>query len=241
MILTALLSTALAVPPAPEDEAANSFGEALRELHALAESLKDATFTMYKREWVDGGQGSLSVAEVKFRMPEDAYMHFTDGPNAGREVLWKGPDWNNGRFRVDPGRFIPVMSLDPLGSLAMRGNRHNIRELSPTLLVDQIVGDALKINDHPSHEPDVTDLGTTEVRGESARCWEAELPKAEDPSFYAHKVRMCIHPKTKMVNSMRVWDVEDGALRLVEEYDWLNFALNPGLTDADFDPDTYGL
>ncbi|TNE85690.1 MAG: DUF1571 domain-containing protein [Deltaproteobacteria bacterium] len=241
MLITALLGAALAVPPTADDAAAQSFADALRAMNSVAENLTDATFTMHKREWVDGGQGSWSVMEVKFRQPEDAYLHFVDGPNAGRMVLWKGPDWNNGKFRVDPGRFIPVMSLDPNGSLAMRGNRHNIRELPPTVLIEKITRDALKVNDSPTFKPNVTDLGTTDVRGESSQCWEAVLPKEEDKSFYATKVRMCVNPKTNMVNSMRIWDHEDGEMRLVEQYDYVDFKINPGLSDQDFDPDTYGL
>lgn len=241
MLVSALFATALAVPPAEGDDAAKSFEAALRAMNETAEGLTDATFTMHKREWVSGGQGSWSVADVKFRQPEDAYMVFVGGPNEGREVLWRGPDWNGGRFKVDPGRFIPVMNLDPNGSLAMRGNRHNIRELPPTLLIEKITRDALKVNDSPVYKPDVDDLGTSTVRGETAQCWEARLPKDKDEGFYAHKVKMCVNPTTNMVNSMRVWDVEDGELRLVEEYDYVGFKVNPGLSDADFDPKTYGL
>ena len=213
MILPFLLGAALALPPAPDDAAATGFADALRAMDAVADGLQDATFTMHKREWVSGGQGSWSVVDVKFRRAEDAYMVFTDGPNEGREVLWRGPDWNEGKFKVDPGRFIPVLNLDPNGSMAMRGNRHNIRELPPTLLIEKIVADAMRVNDSPIFKPDVTDLGAMTVRGEDAHCWEANLPK----------------------------DMEDGKLRLVEEYDYLDLKVNPGLTDADFDPDTYGL
>jgi hypothetical protein len=34
---------------------------------------------------------------------------------------------------------------------------------------------------------------------------------------------------------------EDGELRVVETYQYIGLAVNPGLTDADFEPDTYGL
>lgn len=241
MIVSLLLSAALAVPPAADDKDAHSFADALREMQAVGKSLKDATFTMYKREWVSGSQGSLSVMDVKFRTEEDAYMEFTEGPNEGRKVLWRGPNWNDGKFKVDPGRFIPVLNLDPNGSMAMRGNRHSIRELPPTFLVDKIVADAMRINDSPTFEPDVNDLGPTTVRGEASNCWEATLPKDQDKNFYATKVRMCANVATNMPNSMRVWDHEDGELRLVEEYDYINFKVNPGLSDSDFDPNTYGL
>lgn len=241
MLLAAVLATALALPPAPDDAAGQSFERALREMHAAGESLRDATFTMYKREWVRGGQGSLSVLEVKFRAPEDAFLRFVDGPNAGRLVLWRGPEWNGGRFRVDPGRFIPVMSLDPEGTLAMRGNRHSIRELPPMVLIGKVTRDALKVNDSPTFVPDVTALGVQDVRGESSTCWEARLPKDQDPSFYAYRVKICVNPSTSMVNRIQVWNHEDGEMRLVEEYDYIGFKTNPGLSDADFAPETYGL
>jgi hypothetical protein len=241
MLLTTLLASALALPPAEGDTASQGFEQALRAMNAVGEGLQDATFTLYKREWVRGSQGSLSVLDVKFRRAEDVVLTFVDGPNSGRVVLWRGPEWNGGRFRVDPGRFIPVMSLHPDGSLAMRGNRHSIRELPPMLLIDKITKDALKVNDSPTFKPDVTALGSEDVHGEKATCWEAKLPKAEDDTFYAYKVKICVNPKTSMVNRIKVWDHEDGQVRLVEEYDYVGFIANPGLSESDFAPETYGL
>ena len=242
MLAVALLVTSSdAVPPSEQDADALSFAQALREMHSVGQGLRDATFTMYSREWVGGSRTALTVTEVKFRAPEDAYLVFTEGPNKGRELLWRGPSWNHGKFKVDPGRFLPVLNLSPTGSMAMRGNRHSIRELPPTILVEKIIADARRIEDSPTFAPEVQDLGVSTVRGEASHCWEAKLPKDEDPAFYAVKVRMCANPETHMPNSMRIWDVEDGALRLVEEYDYIGLRVNPGLTDEDFDPDTYGL
>ena len=241
MMLPLLATLALALPPAENDPAGKAFEQAIVEMNTVVESLQDATFTMYKQEWINGGYVDWVTMEVKVRRPEDAFMRMTDGPGAGRVVLYRGPDWNDGHFRVDPGRFMPVLNLHPDGRLARRGNRHSVREIAPRVLIGKITRDALRVRDSPTHVPDVTDLGQTTVRGESSRCFEARLPKASDPAFYAHRVRLCIKPETGMPNSIRVWDHEDGEVRLVESYDYIDMRVNPGLTDSDFAPETYGL
>ena len=100
--------------------------------------------------------------------------------------------------------------------------------------------DAKKVADHPTWEADIVDEGPTTVRGEKVRCFLSTLPKEEDPTFYAKKVRACVGT-TGLPTSFRAWDTIDGALVLVEEYDYVGFDLSPDLTDAHFDRDALAL
>lgn len=229
-----------ALPPAPDDPAALEFATAIEKMAGISEQLQSCTYTLHSVEYIGGKLGDPKQMTVKFRRDLDVVLQF-GGAQEGRVVLYRGPDWNEGRFRVDPGGFAPKLSLHPDGRLAKRGNRHTIQDAPMTALVDKIVGDAERVRDHQRWKPDVKDLGTDTLRGEPTHCYESTLPKGEDPTLYAHKVKICIHPETGLPNGIRVWDIEDGELRMVEQYEYIDVRINPGLSDADFAPETYGL
>ena len=213
----------------------------MERMAAVIEKMRDCTFTFRSQEYVGGSTTDWSIAEVKFRVEDDVYMKFTEGPNAGRELLYRGDAWNDGKMKVDPGRFLPVLNLHPEGRLAKRGNRHTIRDLPLPRLGAKIVRDAVKVRDHASWKPNVQDLGSETIAGRSAQCFETRLPKDQDASLYAYKVHICLDDASGLPARMRVWDQEDGQLRLVEAYDYEQLTVDAGLTDRDFDPDTYGL
>lgn len=239
MSLVLLLSVAWGRPPS--DPASEAFRDVLTRMVAVAEAVTDYTVRFTKQEWVDGAMTPFCAMEVKFRAPQDVYVRWVEGDHVGRQLLYRGPGWNGGKFKVDPGRFMPVISLSPDSRLAMSGNRHSLRDLPVAELVSKIVYDAKRVNDHPTWEPQVTDLGVRTVEGEPARCFDSTLPKAEDPTLYAARVELCVSTATELPNSVRSWDVVDGELRLVEDYRYLEMKLGVGLSDADFDPATYGL
>jgi hypothetical protein len=242
LFLVCLLpSVAFALPPGPQDVDGTAFKAVLERMGDVATNLKDCTFTLYKTEYVSGKLTAEEAMEVQFRPASDLFVEYTEGKGAGQKVLYRGKDWNKGKLRVDPGRFIPVLNIDPEGALARRGNRHTIYDLPSTVLVEKIVRDALKVNDHARWLPEVTDLGLEDVRSEKGRCFLTVTPKAEDASFYAYKTRLCVNEQTGMPNAIEVWDIEDGELRIVEAYQYVGMKLNVGLGDRDFDPDTHGL
>lgn len=233
---------ALARPPAADDADANAFREVVERMQTVSEGLRDATFTFYQREWVDGAMTPLAVMAVKVRKPNDVFLEYVGDKYKGRKVLYRGQGWNEGRLRVDPNIMLtPVLNLDPKGRMAMDGQRYTIREMSVTRTVGLIITDALKVNDHPEYEPMVQDLGNETVYGETGRCFRSELPKERDPGFYGKKVKLCASPRTGLPNLVQIWNVEDGALRMVENYAYIGLKVNPGLSDADFDPQTHGL
>lgn len=240
-LLAVLNNPAIAVEPSPDDSAALEFRATLERMSAAVDGLRDLTMTFYQREWVKGEMTAEKKIMVKWRRPEHLVLEYIGDPYPDRIVVWRGPQTDNGKLRVDPGRFLPALSLAYDGSLAMRGQRHNIRDLPVTKLAQRIIDGALKVNDHPTWQPEVEDLGVSTVRGETTRCFNTSTPKDEDPTLYAYKVKLCVNPATHLPNSVRVYDLEDGEVRLVEEYDYVQVKTNVGLTDADFEWDTYGL
>jgi len=83
----------------------------------------------------------------------------------------------------------------------------------------------------------VVDDGVQDVLGQPSRCLDIGLPKDKDPDYYAYRVHLCFGEETHLPSRVQVWDFEDGAMRLVEDYGYANVRLNVGLDNQDFDPD----
>jgi len=235
------VASAHALPPADGDADGQAFTKAVERMAAVEQSLRTVSFRFYQREWVDGAMSDLVVLAVKLRQPHDRYLEYVGDKHTGRKVLYRGPDWNGGDMRVDPNLpLTPNLNLDPKGRLATDGQRHTILEMSVSRTVNLVVRDALKVRDHSSWVPKVTDLGVEMVHGEQGRCFDTVSPKDEDPSFYGSRTKICINEKVGLPNLLQTWNVEDGAMRLVEDYAYIGLVVNPKLGDADFDPDALG-
>jgi hypothetical protein len=137
---------------------------------------------------------------------------------------------------------MPVIRLDPRGSLARRGNRHTVHRLGFVPLSSLFMADAKRmLDDLDRLRPEVADLGVRSVFGQPSQCYRAELKKSVEPALYAHRVEICFQQSTGLPVDLTVWDHEDGELRQVEHYRYENLKVDVGLTDADFSPETYGL
>jgi len=229
----AVFLTATPAVAAPDED----FLAAVRRMEQATAQLVDATWTMHATEYAGGRLVSDSY-RVKHRAPNTNYLVW----DKGQKVLWK-PGWNGDKLRVDPGRLLlPIMNLDPLGTLAMRGNRHSIHRLGFVPLVSLFVADADRmLADLDRLRPEVEDLGHRDVFGQPTQCYRAHLRKDVEPRLYATKVEICLHRQLHLPIDTKVWDHEDGELRVVEHYRYEDLEVNVGLTDADFQPETYGL
>lgn len=196
--------------------------------------VKDYTATFYKQERVDGELLPLETISVKFRKPFGVYMRWTSGGFEGREVLFvRG--WNDDKIRAHQGSFPDVtVNLKPDASLAMRGNRHPITKAGFGEVIRLLVRDARLAEARPQDDVQYTDLGEWEVYGARSRCIEARAPGGKFSPYYAPRAKICFNVKTKMPTRVSTWDVEDN---LVEDYAFSDVRLNPGLADADFDPE----
>ena len=241
LLLLACLTSAHALPPPSEDVAGQAFSAAVHRMRTVADTIQDARFTFERQEWIGGKMSARTVAAVSLAYPHKVYLEYVGELHQGRKVLWWADGWNEGRMRVDPGPMMPILNLDPEGRLAMRDSHYSIRQMSIKRIVDLIVKDALKVRDHPTWLPSIEDLGPQSIAGEPSRCFMTSLPKAEDPSFYAYRSRICVNTASGLPNQLQVWDLVDGEVRLYEDYSWLGLELNQGLDEAFFEPETHGL
>lgn len=238
--LLVLASALLAAPASAQSPAPASAAEAVQlrqHVYAMERayaSVRDYTATFYKQERVKGRLLAVETMQLKFRKPFGVYLRWVGGDFDGREVLYVR-DWNDGKIRAHQGSFPDVtVNLRPDSNLAMRGNRHPITQMGFGEVIKLMVRDARHSEANPQDGVEYIDHGESDVYGVRSRCIEASVPLRSFADYYAHRARICFDVKSKMPTRVTVWDYEDA---LIEDYGFENVRLNPGLSDADFDPE----
>ncbi len=224
--------------PAAAGDTPPEFHDRLERMRGAADALQQYTYTLYRHEWVDGGQADPQEMAVKFRKPMDIYMTWVGDEHTGRELIYR-KGWNDGRMRVHPtpGALIPSINLSPTSRLAMKGSRNGIELIDIGNVVSLILAQTDRVEASDTLQASFTDLGNRMVNGEASTCLKIELPKDKDPALYAYRVDMCISDGTGLITQLQSWDFEDGAMRKVAEYEFRDMNTKVSLTDADFDPD----
>ena len=228
-----LLPSALAGQTPPDIRAR------LERLRTAAEGVSQCTYTFRRHEWTDGRQQPPHEMAVKFRKPMDIYMKWVGDTHKGRELLYR-QGWNEGDMMVKPGPMIPTLSLDPKGKLAMRGSRHGIDMIDLSNVADIILDQTDRLEASATLSATYTSQGAQTVNGEASWCVQIDLPKDQDTQLYAYRVDMCLSDRTGLLTRLRAWDQSDGELRKVEDYEFRNINLSPGLTDQDFSDENPG-
>jgi len=235
--LTALLVALLPAGAGEHDpDAPPAIQASLERMRTAATSLRGAAYTLHRREWNGGEAYPAQIMACKLRRPEDLYMRWTGDAYQGREALYRA-GWNGGRLRISEGALVPTIDLDPTGYVAMRSSRHPAWMASVLRTADQILQGADVLSADPALNAGYEDLGIVPVRGEPSHCYKADLPIDKDPGQYAHRVLVCMGTRHGMPTRFAAWEKVGGQLRQIEDYVFAGLAMNPGLTDADFDPD----
>ena len=233
--------TATAAPAAaPEEKKPETMqekmGNLLSKMVAAAKRVKDYTATFTKQEIVDGKQWPLETVFMKAKAkPHCVYLKWIKEPNKGRESLYCQGKYDNEIQAHEGSGFSSIfgtVSLDPTGSMAMKGNRHPITDAGIHHTVKLIQDDFALAQKHPEHGVIYTNFLEAKVNGQPSYCVLALQPEDKKLGYYAYKAEICIHKKLYLPTSVKIWDHKD---KLVEQYTYSNYKINPGLTDADFD------
>ena len=232
--MTLLLTLFCSVAWSQQTSAADAFVAWIEKMEAAVDNLDDATFLFVRRERIKGKLTKEEQIYTKYRKPHDIYMRWDGGQYIGRELLYR-KNWNNGKLKVKPSKFIPSLSLDPDGTLATRGQRHPVYNMGFVYNVGLIIEDQRRIR-QKGHPVDINLAGNKDVLGTNSPCFEVHLPKAVDPEFYAYRVLICVDPISNLPNRFQSWDIEDGTMVMVEDYQFGHIEVNQGLSDEDFDP-----
>ncbi len=107
------------------------------------ERYPDYSATFIKQERVDGSDlQDVQSIQLKLRhKPFGVYMKWLEGGDVGRELLFVEGQYDD-LMRVRLGGIkakLPVLKLEPTGSLAMAESRHPVTEMGLALLAEQLL------------------------------------------------------------------------------------------------------
>ncbi len=221
-------------------------------LGKIQREIVDYTCMIVKRERVNGKLGIHEFMEAKIRSrkivdgklvtPLSVYLKFVKPDAAkGREAIWVQGQ-NNGKMRAHEGgptgAFLPTVWLDPNGILAMRGQLYPITEIGFENMVAKLIekGD----RDRKQPECEVEFKQGAKINGRVCMVIQVKHPTPR-PHFDFHVAQIFIDDETKLPVRYAAYhwptDPADKLGPVIEEYTYLDVKLNPGLVDADFDPE----
>lgn len=225
--------------PEPEQTGLEKAHAMMEKARERVEGIEDYTAVFHKQEYVDGELLPEEVVEMKVRRkPRRIYMRWVGDAKEGQELLW-GEKWNDGKIRAHPGGWLGfvTVNIDPESSKAMKDNRHSVAEAGFGHTINLIARDLKTALKHPEYVQKIRDLGEKKIYGQKAHGFEAWLRKDKYSEFYGYRARVWIHDKLHLPVRIQIWEKEDGAVRLVENYGYEKIKINAGLSDEDFDPD----
>jgi hypothetical protein len=198
------------------------------QMRAASDRLQDSTYTLFKQSWDGQRLSPVEEVVVKYRRPNDVYLRWEGSVHAGRELTYQ-PSTGSDQMWIKLGPNVPAVSIDPNGRVARRASRHSVVEAGLVFAVDRIADDVERAMDRPDLLTTFTDLGVDEQNGAQVHCWEAELPKASVPDFYAARVQVCQDTATNLPTTISVWDDLGSGVQLVERFSFAEVEVNVGL------------
>ncbi len=230
----------------PLDPALQMAYASLRHIRA---TIRDYTAIVVKREQIGGVIGEYEYLGAKIRnrqvvngqtkVPFSVYLTFLmPAAVKGREVIFVEGK-NNGNLVAHEGgmrgRFLPTVTLDPNGMMAMRGQRYPITEMGIENLVVKLIEKGERDKKQGDCQVDFMKGATVGGRpctvlsvkhDEKRPCFDFHVAQIFIDDEMNIPVRYCAYEWPKATGGKPV---------LLEEYTYQNIKLNVGLTDKDFD------
>jgi Protein of unknown function (DUF1571) len=215
-----------------------SFAHILEEMKQAYGRIDHYTATFLIQERVDRELGPNQELLLKFKKPLKVYLRWLKGKHEGRQALYPaGADGNELWVRLPLPVGAITISLDPQSPRARKGSRHPITDVGIGRLLDLITENASR----GMQRGDLTieDHGQRATFDRPTQRYVLHFPADPAKGYY------CM---TALIDVDRVYrlpiyaEIFDWHGQLIERYGYLDVRLNPGLTDADFDPGnpTYG-
>ena len=205
---------------------------------AKLDAIPAYTATLVKQERVDGELRDAERTIIKVRHEAfSVYMKWETG-SAGQEVLYVDGKYDN-QMLVHPGgwkgRFLPTLSVEPGGSLAMSQSRHPVTEAGLKILLQKHI-------DHRAEDlkTDYCVATTTAVSHEGRPATSLEcIYKSQAASPDYSRTVLIIDDATGMPVLSRNFgwtslDLDGEDATLIEHYEYRDIDLDAGLTKADF-------
>ncbi len=167
---------------------------------------------------------------VKYKKPRHYYFRWNNGVAKGREVIFVQGRHDDRLVAHPGGIFKPfTLRLEPEGYLAMRENRHSLKDSGMEKIINLMESDAA-LADTKGLDV-IRFVGEMRLDGRRVRVVEGRFPEGQ--GFYAHRIRLHFSPAIQLPLKVSIYD---GSGQLVEDYEFHELRINVGLTEHDFDP-----
>ena len=216
-----------------------------RGLENMQSTIYDYTAVMVKRERVGNSLSEPMFMKIKVRNPRNneernvpfsIYMKFVKPRSVvGREVIWVEGQNNNNLIVHDTNPLVRFknLHLKPNGFLAMKGNRYPIYEAGLEKLVQKLIEKAER--DRAAGHCEVKYQAGAKINKRPCTLIEVTHNQRRAPyEFHVAKVYIDDEYQIPVRFAAYDWPVGNQKAPLIEEYTYVNVALNVGLSDSDF-------
>ncbi len=186
--------------------------------------IHDYTALFLKRERIKGTMQPLEKIELRFQEPFKVYMAWHE-PNEGRIITYIEGE-NNNKILVSPGGMLRFMrmSLDPTGSMAMRGVHHSVLQAGLRNTIDMLMRQYER--GVQRNEIDLHFRGYGEVDGRPAYHLEFICRADDRDGYYAYRGEIWVDKEYYLPTRLYIYDWDN---QLYEHYEYHRLRLNPGL------------
>ncbi|HWB01317.1 MAG TPA: DUF1571 domain-containing protein, partial [Pirellulales bacterium] len=211
-----------------------------RQALAHIQAIRDYSCVLIKRERIGNELVGPHRMAIKVRQdPFSVYLSY-QSPSSfrGQEAIYVEGQNNNkviGHLTGMKHRLFGAVSLNPRGTIAMRGNRYPITDVGLKRMLERIieVGQVDR-----AHGPCQVQYRQAVIDGRSCSSMEIVHPR-QQPGFKYAKAIVYVDDRLEVPVRFEAygWPESDGdELPLIEEYTYTSLVLNPGFTDEDFSP-----
>ncbi len=244
-VITAKKIPADEVAPLPDHPLTPALDYARKLLAQMDNNIRGYTCTLVRRERIDGRLGEYEYIAAKIRpqqgdTPLGAYLKYLgDGKFAGREILYVAGE-RDGNMLVRKGgpRFSYITAnIPPASDAAMRSNRYPVTQIGVRQLAVRLIQQGVRELHY--QECTVEYFDNAKVNGRSCLHIRVEHPQKR-PHFTFHRADIYIDKQMKVPvrYTAYLWPEKPGEEPpLLEEYNYLNIRMNPGLSESDFSQD----
>lgn len=227
-----------AIYPRPEEADKLAAGDPLEFLRlALGwcdQRVQEYTCQFHKQEKIEGTIHKPETMSMKFRARTfSVYLKWTGAVSDGQEAIYV-EGRNDGKAAVHPSGLLGILfrrvNIDPTGKVALRHSRRPVTFAGMTNMLRLIIPQCERAK--ANGDLALTYEGIREHDGRPAYVFKRVLPQKHD---YPCPVLIAYIDRQYLV-CVRT-DAYDWDGTLLSQYIYTDLKINPGLTDADFDPD----
>jgi len=190
------------------------------------------TGTFFVQERTDGELSPPQWIALKFKKPFKVYLRWLEGPNEGRQVLYPaGADGNELLVRVPLLVGAVTKTLDPNSPRVRKGSRHSITDIGIGRLLEFIGEHTRRGLQRRELTPE--DGGQRTTFDRPTQRYILHFPKDSATGYYCQTAVLEVDYELRLPIYVEIFDWQNV---LVERYGYRDLRLNPGLSDADFDP-----